>query len=146
MGFRTRLQTVRFSPNEWNQVEVYLQQNPVFESFSSLARVATLAFIGEANLFRLQPVTAKKPGPRPTFLWDYDLSETQVREMLRRPGLPPEKCWLIERILSQARFEEVFDYLDLAELKRALPQLRLSPKIRRRWEYAISRWTSPHER
>lgn len=146
MAPKTRLRTVRFAPTEWVQVEDYLSQNPIFESFSALARVATLSFVGESNVVRLQPVEAKARKSRPRFLWDYDLNEVQVREILGRPGLSKEKRWLIERILTQARFNEVFDYLDLSSIRLALPHLRLPPKIKKRWTYALERWsTVSHE-
>lgn len=140
MSQKSHLQTVRFASEEWRQVQAYLQKNPIFESFSSLARVATLSFLKESITVQLNPITTKKGLRRPHFLWDYDLTDTQTREILRQPGLPDKKRWLIERILLQARFKEVFDYLGLDEIKGALPRLRLPKKIRERWEYALQRW------
>lgn len=136
---RSELCTVRFSPEELSLVKQYLQQNPAFDSFSSLARIATLSFVGERAYLRLERV-GQEVTRRPRFLWDYDLTETQVREILSRPGLPGEKRWLTERILTQARFEEIISYLSLAAIRQALPQLRLPEKVRKRWEYALTRW------
>lgn len=89
----------------------------------------------------LQPIdpTAKKKSPY--FLWDYDLSEVQVREILAQKGLSDEKRWLVERILTQARFEDVMKYLSAEEIQRALPHLRLPLKIKDRWEYALQIWS-----
>ncbi len=141
MKTRSHLQTVRFQPEEVRQVERYLKQNLVFESFSALARVATLTFVRQENMLRLLPVEGRgTPTPRPRFLWDYEMGETQVREILNRPGLTPTKQWLIERILTQARFDEVLAYLDLTQIRKILPKLRLPEKIRQRWKYALGRW------
>lgn len=141
MKQKSHLQTVRFAPQEWTQVEIYLKMNPIFESFSSLARVATLSFLKESTMVHLNTIQTKRTSHRPKFLWDYDLSETQVQEILRS-GWSDQRRWLIGRILAQARFDEVFYYLTVEEIKQALPKLRLPQKIRTRWEYAVQRWTS----
>lgn len=61
-------------------------------------------------------------------------------EILSYRGYPPQKLWLIERILTQAKFNEIFEYLTIDEIKKTLPQLRLSKKILKRWMYAVQRW------
>jgi hypothetical protein len=141
MAKKDSLRTVRFRTDEAKQVERYLEQNPLFEGFSALARVAIMSFIGSGGSFKLQPVSLESTN-RPTFLWDYDLSAMQVREILSAPGLSPTKKWLMERILSQARFEDVCRYLTVTAIKQALPALRLKPKLKEHWNYAIKRWTS----
>ncbi len=141
MKKRSCLQTVRLSLPEKNLVEEYLKQNSVFTGFSSLSRVATLSFINAPGSVRLNTVDARTARPRPRFLWDYDLSEVEVREILNYPGLPEIKRWLIGRILTQARFDEVISYLSLEQIRRALGQIRLPRKIYQRWEYAVKRWT-----
>lgn len=140
MKDRSYLRTIRFSKEEGEIVDRYLGQNPVFDSFSSLARVAILDIIQREGVLCLNPITKGARGKRPAFLWDYDLSESQVRELLNRPGLPPQKAWLIERILTESRFEEVLEYLTLEEIRQAFPKLRLPPKTRERWAYALERW------
>ena len=139
---KNQLRTVRFAPQEGGLVDTYLKQNPIFESFSALARVATLSFIGEEAFVHLQRIPLKPSARRPRFLWDYELTESGVREVLAQPGLSAQKRWLIERILRECRFEEVCSYLSLEMIKKALPQLRLLPKVRRRWEYALARWST----
>lgn len=135
---RPCLKTARFSKAESRLLDSYLKNNPVFESFSSLARVATLEFIEYKRRLDLK-VTPQ--ASRPPFLWDYDLSEHEVRELLSLTGLSDKKKWLIERILSGARFEDVLSYVDVETIRIALPQLRLDPKTRRNWEYALERWS-----
>lgn len=121
-------------------IEAYLKQNPVFESFSSLGRVATLTFIGQAGTLNLKPVSEDFRKKRPSFLWDYDLTDLQVREILSQPGLGAQKKWLMAKILAQARFDETLNYLNPGEIEKALPHLRLPQKIRERWAYALQRW------
>lgn len=141
MKAKNQLKTVRFGFEEAKWVDEYLKQNQLFESFSALARVATLAFIGQKMEVTLNPIRPSEGEKRPTFLWDYDLNDTQVREILGRPGLPEPKRWLMARILTEVRFEEVCDYLDIDEIARFLPQLRLPKKVRDRWAYAVQRWS-----
>ncbi len=133
--------TVRFSPQEAIQVDQYLKENPLFDGFSALARIATLTFIGEERRFHLLPVESGSKKKGPYFLWDYDLSEAQIREILGQRGLSNEKRWLIGRILAEARFEDVMKYLTVKEIRKALPKVRLLPKVKERWEYAIQLWT-----
>jgi len=79
---------------------------------------------------------------RPRFLWDYDLDEAEVRAILAQETLSPLKRWLIERILSEGRFDEICNYLDLNTIHQSFAQLRLPPEIKARWEYALKRWTA----
>lgn len=44
---------------------------------------------------------------KPYFLWDYDLSEADVRTILRN-GESHEKAWLVSRILESAAYEDVW--------------------------------------
>lgn len=141
MSGRNALRTVRFTPEETKEVAAYLKGNPIFESFSSLARIATLAFIGKGFDLRLQPATLFKEEKHPSFLWDYDLSSQQAREILSRRGFENKKRWLIEKILTEARFDEAVEFLDLKELEKILPQLKIPEKIKNHWTYALKRWS-----
>lgn len=142
---KEQLKTVRFSQEESRQVEDYLQKNRLFESFSSLARVATLSFISQEATIELNPIQVEKKAGRPRFLWDYDMGEIQVREILNAPGASDKKKWLMARILSEARFDEVFNYLNLEQISRHFSQLKLPAKVKDRWEYALKRWKSHDE-
>src|SRR3990167_755087 len=102
---REALRTIRFQSQESRQVDAYLKTNPIFESFSALARVATLSFIQQENIFHLKPIDSATSHKKPSFLWDYDLTEVQVREIIGSSGFSDTKKWLMERILVQARFE-----------------------------------------
>lgn len=146
MPKKETLKTVRFKSDEAAIVDNYLKQNIIFESFSSLARVATLAFIGQEQQFHLKPVEAASKMKRPYFIWDYDISEIQVREILGQHGFSDQKLWLIARILAEARFEDVMQYLSIHDIEKALPKVRLLPKVKERWEYTIKLWAEGKQR
>lgn len=134
------LTTIRFTPKEFKTIEGYLKQNPSFESFSSLGRVATMEFIRSKELLRLRPITSAATLGRPWFLWDYDLTEAQVHEILQHSPFDQRK-WLIARILERLRLPEVFRYLTIEQMAEALPRLRMDSKIQRHWQEAIALWT-----
>lgn len=74
------------------------------------------------------------------FLWDYDLSEEEVRKILRE-GTPAERAWLIGRILEYAPWEEIWRYLTPRQIARDFDHIRFrSTRDRELWEYALKRW------
>jgi len=73
------------------------------------------------------------------FLWDYDYTEKDVREMLKS-GDEFTKRWLIARILSSANFKDVFKYLTIEEILHVFPNLKMRKEITRAWERAFSAW------
>lgn len=76
---------------------------------------------------------------RPYFLWDYDLTEADVRRLLRE-GSEFEKQWLVGRILSTAHFRDVWKYLTLDQLVAIFPKLRMRPVLRKYWQRALNVW------
>ncbi|MEK7578031.1 MAG: hypothetical protein AAB492_05510 [Patescibacteria group bacterium] len=76
---------------------------------------------------------------RPYFLWDYDLTEDDVRRILARDN-ETEKIWMMSRIVGHASYDDVWKYIPYTELKEWFPKLRLRPQMRRVWEYALSVW------
>lgn len=76
---------------------------------------------------------------RPYFLWDYDLTEDDILRILSGEN-QTDKVWLVSRILESARFEDVWKYVSLSEVRRMLPILKLKKPIRRAWELASSVW------
>ncbi len=81
---------------------------------------------------------------RLSFLWDYDLSEEDVRRILRE-GTPTERGWLIGRILEYAPWEEIWQYLTPQQIARDLEHVRFrSPRDRELWTYALKRWLGDH--
>ena len=134
--------TIRFTRKELQTLESYLRRNAVFDSLSSLGRVAMMEFIRARTGLPLQPDLEQTHGKRPWFLWDYDLSEAQVRELLTHAPFAQRK-WLLGRMLERLGPKEIVRYVSLDALRRALPLLRLDEKIKRHWEEAIALWMHP---
>jgi hypothetical protein len=53
---------------------------------------------------------------RPYFFWDYDITEEQIGEILRGDN-EVEKAWVITRILEYARWEDIWRYLSVADVR-----------------------------
>jgi len=77
---------------------------------------------------------------RPYFLWDYELTEADVRRILKT-GTETDKIWLMSRILESATLEDVWKYTSLQEVKDMFPKLKLKKPIRKAWNYALSVWS-----
>jgi len=76
---------------------------------------------------------------RPYWLWDYDLTETDVRRILAGKN-ETEKRWLIGRILTHTSYPDIWDYLTIKEIVSEWPNLRLRRDIKRNWEGALRVW------
>ena len=138
MKSKGSLKTIRIAGEEMVFVERFLEDNPAIESFSTLARIAILDFISKRGSIPLRPIVREEPGPRPSFLWDYDLTEGEIREILSGPL--DQRKWLVARILEKATLEEVWRYLTPATIEHDLPHLRLPKKVKEHWSYALRRW------
>jgi len=79
---------------------------------------------------------------RPYFLWDYNLTEAQVRDILRGQN-EVEKGWLLSRILESARFEDVWKFTTLTEVAQWFPKLKMKPTIAEAWQRALNVWQKP---
>jgi hypothetical protein len=76
------------------------------------------------------------------FFWDYDIDEEEVLRILRQ-GTPTEKAWVITRILEYAKWDDIWRYLSLSDIRENLEHLRFRrPQDRELWAYALERWTS----
>lgn len=139
---RSMMATIRFSRTEMAELERYLRRNAYFDSFSSLGRVATMEFIRTKTALALQPSLGRKDGTRPWFLWDYDLTEAQVHELLTHAPFEQRK-WLLGRMLERLGPDEIVQYISLEALQQALPHLRLEERVKCHWEDAIAVWTHP---
>lgn len=72
-------------------------------------------------------------------MWDYDLTEDDMRAILRGEN-QTDKIWILSRILESARFEDVWKYTSLSEVRHMLPILKLKKPIRQAWERALTVW------
>jgi hypothetical protein len=87
---------------------------------------------------------AKQPGALPRhrlyFFWDYDLSEQDIRRIVRQ-GDPAEKAWVISRILEYAKWDDIWRYLTVGEIRRNFERLAFRrAQDRELWAYALDRW------
>jgi len=80
-----------------------------------------------------------KDTKRPYFLWDYDLTEADVRRILASDN-ETEKIWMMSRIVESATYEDIWKYISYKQFVQYFPQLRLKPQLRRVWERALSVW------
>ncbi|MBI4788943.1 MAG: hypothetical protein HY782_18075 [Chloroflexi bacterium] len=78
---------------------------------------------------------------RPYFIWDYDLTEEDVRAILRGDN-EYEKLWVMVRILERCRLEEIWSYVTPAQLRQYWPQIhrRIRKELRGAWEWAMEVW------
>jgi len=76
---------------------------------------------------------------RSYFLWDYDLTENDVLQILQGDN-ENEKTWMISRIMESARYADIWNYITLEEVRKIFPKLRLKPPVRQAWEFALHVW------
>ena len=77
---------------------------------------------------------------RPDFLWDESLTRSDLRQILEA-GNEQERIYYTAKILREARFEEVWDYISPAFLSSHWEKLR--GKLGRRngfWEFFYVTW------
>lgn len=77
---------------------------------------------------------------RPWFLWDVDVSAQELRERLREPDPDARAQWQA-RIMREARFREVWEYLTLDEIVRDWSNIqRHLGRMRPFWEFLLRGW------
>jgi hypothetical protein len=74
------------------------------------------------------------------FFWDYDISDAEIHRILRH-GSPEEKAWVITRILEHAKWNDIWRYLTLNDIRQNLDHLCFRrAQDRELWAYALERW------
>lgn len=76
---------------------------------------------------------------RPYFLWDYNLTESDVHRLLK-DGNRDTKIWLMSRILSSAKFDDVWKYITLSELVKFFPYTQMRHSLKDTWSLALRTW------
>ncbi len=78
---------------------------------------------------------------RPYFVWDYDLTDDQVRAILAGEN-EFEKIQMMTRIVESARFEDIWRYLTLSQVCQHWHQIapRMRREIRDVWAWALEVW------
>lgn len=74
------------------------------------------------------------------FFWDYQITDTQLRDILNNKEGETQKIWALSRILESAPYEEVWKYTSLNELKKIFPKLKLKKPIQKAWQRALRVW------
>ena len=66
---------------------------------------------------------------RPYFIWDYDLTDADIREILRGDDAE-QRAWIVARLQESARYEDIWQYISFSELQAIFPKLQLKPQVR----------------
>ena len=74
------------------------------------------------------------------FLWDYDLGEEDIRQILKS-GNSLDKGWLITRILEYAKWDDIWRLVTIADIEANFEYLRFRrSQDRDLWRLALERW------
>jgi hypothetical protein len=85
--------------------------------------------------------TTPRTGKRPYFFWDYDLSEEEVYAILAGDDVH-RKAWVISRILNAARWEDIWKYVTVEDIRTHFDLLRFRlPHLRELWAHALEVWS-----
>jgi hypothetical protein len=80
-------------------------------------------------------------GQHPYFFWDYEISDGTIHHILR-DGTPSEKAWVISRILEYAKWDDIWRYLTLTDIRENFDNLHFRRlQDQELWAYALDRWT-----
>lgn len=86
------------------------------------------------------PDSMVDPSGRPYFLWDQDLTLDEFRHSIRHDG-PEVRAWLIGKLMREAKPDDVFEFVTLADIVDAWPALQ--PHLGRRrafWTWILGEW------
>ena len=73
------------------------------------------------------------------FLWDYNLTKDNIQAILRGDN-QTERAWLIARIITHARYEDIWKYVHVSDIVENFPKLRLKPEVAKAWKRALTVW------
>lgn len=80
------------------------------------------------------------PRGRPYFLWDVDMSLASFEEKLRDPDVEV-RGYLVGKLMRQAKPDDVFTFVTMAEIDALWPQLeRYLGKSRPFWQFILDWW------
>ncbi len=83
---------------------------------------------------------------RPYFLWDTDMPLTVFQERLRSPDVEV-RAYLVGKLMRQAKPDEVFTFVSLAEIAELWPRLeKYLGKSRPFWTWLLGWWQARGER
>ena len=73
------------------------------------------------------------------FFWDYDITEDELRAILNGVN-EVEKAWVMTRLLEAARWEDIWRYLRLRDVREWFHKLQLRPQTHEVWAHALKIW------
>ena len=78
---------------------------------------------------------------RPYFLWDDEMTLDQFRARLREPDIEV-RAYLVGKLMRQAKPDDVFQFVRLAEIVALWPKLeRYLGRTRPMWRWLLDRWS-----
>ena len=86
------------------------------------------------------PATMCDAQGRPYFLWDVDMTLTQFRDGLAH-GNNAERAYLLGKLMRQAKPDDVFEFVTLADVAALWPEAqRYLGKRRDFWTWFLHEW------
>lgn len=77
---------------------------------------------------------------RPYFLWDLDIDLPTFERSLRDPD-PEVRAWFVGKLMRQAKPDDVFRFVRLADIAALWPRLaRYLGRSRPFWTWLLTRW------
>ncbi len=74
------------------------------------------------------------------FFWDYDLTEADVRAILRGED-ENRKVWVMSRILNYALWEDIWKYVTVKDVRENFERIWWrTPYFKDLWKYALEVW------
>jgi hypothetical protein len=78
------------------------------------------------------------------FFWDYDLTEDDVRTILRGND-ENQKVWVISRIVQYALWDDIWKYLKVSDVRKYFDRIYWrTPYFKDLWGYALEVWQNAH--
>lgn len=75
------------------------------------------------------------------FFWDYDLTEDDVRAILRGDN-ETEKIWVMSRILEAAHWNDIWKFLTLQEVRANFERIQWRTSyLKDLWAHALEVWS-----
>ncbi len=75
------------------------------------------------------------------FFWDYDLTEEDVRAILRGAD-ENRKVWVMSRILNYALWQDIWKFLKLKDVRNYFDRIYWrTPYFKDLWQHALGVWS-----
>ncbi len=89
----------------------------------------------------METQTEKQERKNVYFFWDYDLTEEDVRAILRGEN-ETEKIWVMTRILEAAHWNDIWQFLTLKDIRSNFARIQWrTPYLKDLWAHALEVWS-----